>query len=284
MRLERFVIVFALVIVFFVAGSAVFEEKSRIFAQEPLPQDLIRQVGFDQRLDAQVPLEATFMNSEGQFVRLGDLLGDKPVLLSLGYYECPMLCTLIRSGLLSSLQELDAFTVGEEFEVIFISVDPDESVEIAAETKDITVAEYMRSPGGQGWHFLVGSENQTQHLAEAIGFRYVYDPRSDEYVHPSGVVVLTPEGRVAKYFFGIDFPARDLRLGLIEAAENRIGSIVDQLLLTCYHYDPISGQYTLSIMNIIRIAGVFTVLTILSFVFLMLYRERRNPSFVPKSA
>lgn len=265
-----------LVVVLLLAGV------SPVYGQEPLPQDLITQVEFDQKLNEQVPLELPFTDSTGQQVRLGDYFGEKPVILSLGYYECPMLCSLVRNGLFQSLQELD-FSIGEEFEVIIVSIDPAETPEIAETKRRVSITEYGRSVSGEGWNFLVGEEESIRKLAAAIGFSYAYDANIDEYVHPSGIVVLTPKGKIAKYFYGIDYPARDLRLGLVEAAANKIGSPVDQFLLMCYHYDPVSGEYTLFIMNIIRMVGLTTILVIGGGLFFMLRRERHK-AVSPRSA
>jgi protein SCO1/2 len=251
-------------------------------AQGDLPQDLIKEVGFDQKLDAQLPLDLEFTDSAGQSVRLGDYFGDKPVILSLGYYECPMLCTLVRNGLFESLQGLEYFTAGEDFEVVVVSVDPAETPEIAETKRRVTVMSYGRSLDGQidesgrGWNFLVGEEDSIATLADAVGFRYTYDPKIDEYVHPSGIMVVTPEGRISKYLYGIQYPALDMRLALVEASQNQIGSPVDQFLLTCYHYDPVEGQYTLFVTNLVRIAGFVTVAIIGLIVGLMLYREKHK--------
>jgi protein SCO1/2 len=251
-------------------------------AQGDLPQDLIKEVGFDQKLDTQLPLDLEFTDSAGQPVRLGDYFGDKPVILSLGYYECPMLCTLVRNGLFESLQGLEYFTAGEDFEVVVVSVDPAETPEIAETKRRVTVMSYGRSLDGQidesgrGWNFLVGDEDSIAALADAVGFRYTYDPKIDEYVHPSGIMVVTPEGRISKYLYGIQYPALDMRLALVEASQNQIGSAVDQFLLTCYHYDPVEGQYTLFVTNLIRIAGFATVAIIALVVGLMLYREKQK--------
>jgi protein SCO1/2 len=239
-------------------------------------------VGFDQKLDTQLPLDLEFTDSAGQPVRLGDYFGDKPVILSLGYYECPMLCTLVRNGLFESLQGLEYFTAGEDFEVVVVSVDPAETPEIAETKRRVTVMSYGRSLDGQidesgrGWNFLVGDEDSIAALADAVGFRYTYDPKIDEYVHPSGIMVVTPEGRISKYLYGIQYPALDMRLALVEASQNQIGSAVDQFLLTCYHYDPVEGQYTLFVTNLIRIAGFATVAIIALVVGLMLYREKQK--------
>lgn len=248
-----------------------------VFAGDPLPQDLIRQVGFDQRLGESVPLDLGFTDSTGNPVVLGDYFGEKPVVLSLGYYECPMLCSLVRNGLFESLKKLDTFSIGQDFEVVIVSIDPNETSEIAQVKRTESMLNYGRSTSPEGWNFLVGNEESIQALAASIGFRYAYDPKIDEYVHPSGVLVLTPQGKIARYFYGIDFPANNLRLGLVEAAEGKIGSPVDQFLLTCYHYDPVSGEYTLAIMNIIRIIGGITVLIVGGALFFMLKKDRNKP-------
>lgn len=248
-------------------------------AQQPLPQDLIREVAFSQKLEQYIPLDLPFIDSTTNLVTLGDFFHDKPIILSLGYYECPMLCSLTRVGLLKALQELEAFDVGDEFEVVVVSIDPDETPDVAARTKEITVAEYLRPGSESGWHFLVGQEKVIKALADSVGFQYAYDPRIDEYVHPNGVIILTPEGQIGRYFYGIDFPSQGLRLGLVEAADNKIGSPLDELLLICYHYDPISGTYTLSILAILRVLGTLTVLSIGGFVVTMLRRERHQMSF-----
>jgi protein SCO1/2 len=248
-----------------------------VYADDPLPQDLIRQVGFEQRLDEQIPLNLAFTDSTGQVVTLDDYFKDKPVILSLGYYECPMLCALVRNGLFESLKQLD-FTVGQDFEVVIVSVDPDETPEIAEVKRQASMIEYGRSGSPVGWNFLVGDETNIRQLADAIGFKYTYDAKIDEYVHPSGIVVITPQGKIARYFYGIEFPTQSLRFGLVEAAANKIGSPIDQFLLICYHYDPGSGEYTLAIMNIIRIIGALTIVIVGGAIFFMLRRDWRKPA------
>jgi len=245
----------------------------RVLAQENLPQNLIRQVSFEQKLDEQVPLHLTFTDSTDRSVRLGDYFGEKPVILVLGYYECPMLCSLVRNGLFESLKALD-FSVGEEFELVLVSIDPNETPGIAEMKRRASVMEYGRSMSDEGWHFLTGEETSIVQLADAIGFRYTYDSNIEQYLHPSGIVVVTPAGKISRYFYGIDYPAQDLRLGLVEAAANRIGSVTDQLLLLCYHYDPVSGEYTFFIMNIIRVIGGMTIAVIGGLLFFMLRRDR----------
>ncbi len=248
-----------------------------VLAEGPLPQDIITQVRFEQKLDAQVPANLSFTDSTGKAVTLGDYFGDKPIILDLGYYECPMLCSLVRNGLFESLKQLD-FTVGQDFTVLIVSIDPGETPDIAEVKRRASMMDYGRSTSTDGWNFLVGPEDSIKQLADTVGFKYVYDAEIDQYAHPSGVVILTPEGRVSRYFYGIEFPPTTLRLGLVEAAANKIGSPVDQLLLACYHYDPVSGEYTLAIMNIIRIIGVATVALVGGAVFFMVRRDSRKSS------
>lgn len=238
--------------------------------------DPLHDVGFDQRLDAQTPLDALFVDEEGRTVAFGDYFGEKPVLLALNYYECPMLCSIVREGVLTSLQQLD-FDVGREFTVIFVSIDPTETPMIAAAQKAATVARYGRPGAAEGWHFLTGSQESIDQLAQAVGFRYVYDEPTAQYSHPSGVVILTPQGRVARYFYGIEYVSRDLRLGLVEASHNKIGSPIDQLLLLCFHYDPVTGRYSGLIMTITQVAGALTVLMLGITMFVLTRRHRRRP-------
>jgi protein SCO1 len=235
----------------------------------------LRDIGIDQKLDSQVPLELEFVNEAGRTVRLQDLVGQKPVVLSLVYYECPMLCTLVLNGMLTSFRTL-AFTAGKEFDVITVSISPDETPELASAKKKHYLQRYDREGGEQGWHFLTGREDQIKQLAHAVGFRYQYDPVTEEYAHASGIMILTPQGRVARYYYGIEYAPRDLRLGLIEASANRIGSPVDQVLLYCLHYDPMTGKYGVVVRNVLRLAGLATILVLGGFILVMLARDRAN--------
>lgn len=239
------------------------------------PADVIRQVGFDQKLDAQVPLELGFRDATGQPVALQNYFGKKPVVLALVYYDCPMLCTMVLNGLVRSLRavKLDA---GDQFQVVVVSFDPGETPALAAAKKDAYVHQYGRAGAAEGWHFLTGEQVSIRRLTQAVGFRYTYDARSRQFAHASGIVVLTPSGKVSRYFYGIEYAARDLRLGLVEASANKIGTTIDQVLLFCYHYDPLTGKYGFVIMNFIRLAGLATVLALGGFIFLMLRRERRG--------
>jgi len=239
------------------------------------PAPILQRVGIDQKLNAQVPLDLVFRDESGRAVALREYFGERPVILSLVYYECPMLCTLILNGLLRSLRAL-SFTAGREFIVLTVSFDPREGPELAAAKKRAYVRSYGRSEAERGWHFLTGEETAIRRLTEAVGFRYAFDAETGQFAHASGIMVLTPQGRVARYFYGIEYAPRDLRLGLVEAAQGKIGSPVDQLLLYCYHYDPKTGRYSMLIMNVLRLAGAATVLALGGFMLAMFRRERRK--------
>jgi protein SCO1/2 len=229
-------------------------------------------VGFDQRLDHEVPGDLAFRDENDQGVNLGHYLQGKPVILALTYFECDNLCPLVRQGLVESVRPL-AFTVGKEFDVVVVSIDPAETPAIATAVKAETVAVYDRPGSEAGWHFLTGEHETIDRLAQAIGFRYAYDGERDEYAHASGVVLLTPAGKIARYFYGIEYAPKDVRLGLVEASQNRIGTPIDQLLLLCYHYDPSAGKYSLLIIDILRWAGLLTVAGLAMLLFLMRRQE-----------
>jgi cytochrome c oxidase subunit II len=223
-------------------------------------------IGFDQRLDEQVPLDLAFRDEAGKTVRLGDYFNRKPVILALVYYQCPMLCNQVLNGLAGSLKAL-SFDAGKEFEVVTVSFNPRETSDLAAAKKESYVRDYGRAGASEGWHFLTGDPRPIDALTRAVGFRYAYDPMLNQYAHASGVVVLTPKGRVARYFYGIEYAPRDLRFGLIEAAEERIGTPVDQVLLLCYRYDPKTGKYSAAVMKSLRLGGVMTVIGIVALLF-----------------
>jgi len=220
---------------------------------------ILRNVGIDQKLNQQIPLDLEFHDETGKAVRLGEYFGQKPIILSLVYYDCPMLCTMVLNGLLESLKQLK-FNVGDQFNVVTVSFDPTEKPSLAAAKKAIYVGLYGRPGASENWHFLTGNEKAIQQLTQAVGFRYNYDPPTKQYVHATGIMVLTPEGRLARYFYGIKYPAGNLRLGLVEASRGEIGSPVDQILLYCCQYDPQTGKYSLIISRAIKIAGGVTVL------------------------
>ena len=232
-------------------------------------------IGLDQRLNAQLPLDLTFTDESGNPVRLREYFGTKPVILSLAYYECPMLCSLVINGVIRTLRTL-SFSAGNEFNVLTISFNPKDTPKMAAIKKQTSLQSYNRAGAETGWHFLTGNEATIKQLTQVIGFRYRYDPERKEYAHPSGIMVLTPEGRISRYFYGVEYAPRDVRLGLIEAASGKIGSPVDQLLLLCYHYDPATGKYGVVITRSLRLAGAVTVLGIGTFIILSLRRDRRQ--------
>jgi protein SCO1/2 len=233
--------------------------------------DLLKNVGVDQKLNQSVPLNLTFRDERGKSVRLAEYFGQKPVILSLVYYNCPMLCTQVLNGLESSLK-LIPMDIGKQFDVVTVSIDPTERPVLAEAKQALYTGLYGRPNAAQGWHFLTGDEPQIRELANAVGFRYAYDPGSKQFAHASAIMVLTPEGKISRYFYGIQFPSRDLRLGLVEASEGKIGTPVDQVLLFCYHYDPSTGKYGLLISRLIQAAGVVTVLAIGGLI-LVLYRK-----------
>lgn len=238
-----------------------------------LPEPL-REVGFDQRLGESVPLDLAFRDAEGRSVTLGDYFDGRPVALALVYYDCPMLCPLTLAGLARSLKPLE-LSAGREFQLLTVSFDPGETPEQAAKARDRYLPLYGREGAEEGWHFLTGEAAAIARLAEAIGFRYTFDEERDEYAHAAGLVVLTPQGRVARYFFGTDHPARDLRLAMVEATDGGIGNAVDQLLLYCFHYDPATGRYNAATWNLVRAGAALTVLALVGFILVMLRRERR---------
>jgi protein SCO1/2 len=231
-------------------------------------------VGIDQRLDQQVPLDLAFRDEAGRAVRLGDFFGKRPVVLALVYYDCPMLCTQVLNGLVSALGVV-SFDAGREFDVVAVSFDPREKPADAATKKTAYLTRYRRPGAEAGWHFLTGEAASIAALTKAVGFRYRYDAGLDQFAHASAVFVLTPGGRVSRYFFGIEYAPKDLRLGLIEASDSRIGTPVDQILLYCFHYDPKSGKYGAAIVNIVRLAGGATVVTLALSIALMSRRARR---------
>jgi protein SCO1/2 len=232
--------------------------------------ELLKQVGIDQKLNQSIPLNLTFRDEDGKTVELGQFFGQKPVILTLVYYNCPMLCTQVLNGVESGLKELPT-DIGKQFDVVTISIDPTESHVLAKVKREMYVGMYGRPGAAQGWHFLTGDEPQIRQLADAVGFRYAYDPDTKQFAHASAIMLLTPEGKISRYFYGIQYPTRDLRLGLVEASEGKIGSSVDQVLLFCYHYDPATGKYGLLISHLIQAGGALTVL-ILGIGMLILFR------------
>jgi protein SCO1/2 len=245
------------------------------------PTNVWQRVGFDQRLNAQVPLRLEFRDEQGRRVRLGDYFGAKPVVLVMGYYGCQNLCGVVMDSLLTTLGQL-SFAAGDQFDVVAISIDSHETPKLAQMKKAVYLEQYHRPGAARGMHFLTGGATAVKKLARAVGFRYVYDADLEQFVHAAGTLVLTPEGRIARYFYGVQYPPRDLRLGLIEASGHRIGSLVDRVLLLCARYDPATGRYSVAVWNILRAACAVTAVAMGSFIFLAVRRERRAP-FKPEA-
>lgn len=239
------------------------------------PPQLPGKVGITQKLDAQVPLDTMFRDERGHVVRLGELFRGKPVILSFMYYRCPMLCSMVMEGVTSALTELK-FDIGKEFDVVTISFDPRDTPQLASEKKEKYVKRYGRAGAADGWHFLTSHESAIRRVTSAVGFEYAYDIQSDQFAHGTALIILTPQGRVSRYFYGFEYKPRDLRLGLVEASANKIGTATDQLLLLCFHYDPATGKYSRTAMNFVRAGGVATVVTLVSFIVVMIRRERRQ--------
>lgn len=237
--------------------------------------DLLRDVGLDQRLGDTIPLDLTFRDEHGHSVALREFFGQKPVILTLVYYQCPMLCTEVLNGLLSSAKELP-LEIGKDFSIVTVSIDPSERPILANVKHELYTGLYGRPGAPQGWHFLTGEAPQIKALAQAVGFRYAYDSATGQFAHPSGMMLLTPQGKLARYFYGIRFPERDLRLGLVEASQGKIGSPVDQLLLYCYHYDAATGKYGLLISRVIKLAAALTILSLGLVITILFRRERYN--------
>jgi protein SCO1 len=235
---------------------------------------LLQNVGIEQHLDAQVPPGLAFVDDTGKAVRLGDYFGRKPLILNLVYYNCTMLCGEELAGLASAMR-LVKFDVGNQFDVITVSFDPRETPEMAQAKKKDYVARYGRANASSGWHFLTGQAESINALANAVGFQYHYDPKTNQYAHATAIMVLTPQGHISRYFYGVDFPPKDLRMGLVEASQAKIGNAVDAVLLYCYHYNPETGKYGAIITNILRLAGAATIL-ILGGMILVLWRLDRS--------
>jgi protein SCO1/2 len=242
--------------------------------------EVLKQVGFDQNLNAQVPLDVAFRDERGANITLRQILNTptmqgKPAILELVYYQCPMLCTEVMNATLNSLKEIP-LEIGKDFSVITVSIDPTEKP-VLAEARQIMYAGLYGRPGAvRGWHFLTGDAPAIQQLAAAVGFRYVYDKQSSQFAHASGIMVLTPAGRISRYYYGIAYKPRDLRLGLVEASESKIGSAVDAILLYCYHYDPSTGKYGLVVANIVRAGAALTVVALTAMVLIFLRREKHS--------
>jgi protein SCO1 len=253
---------------------------SPIFAQQPGPPPILREVSIAQRLNEPIPPEITFRDENGKAVRLGDYFGTKPIVLSLVYFDCPALCTEVLNGELRTMKAI-TLDLGKDFDAITVSFEPKDTPELAKAKRDVYAGQYGRPGAREHWHFLTGDQPSIDALTQAAGFHYAYDSASRQYAHAAAILVLTPHGRIARYFYGVQYPGRDVRLGLVEASEGKIGTPTDHALLYCYQYDPATGKYGLIVMNVVRAAGVLTVLVLGIFMFVMFRRERNHPSGPP---
>jgi protein SCO1/2 len=236
---------------------------------------VVSQVGFDQKLGIQLPLDLRFHDDTGRDLRLGELFGRRPVILAPVYFRCPLLCNQLLNGLTRSLKPV-SLAAGQDFDVIAFSINPAETPDLAGPKKRAYLEQYDRPGSANGWHFLVGDQPAISALTEAIGFRYTFNPQTELYAHAAGVVIVTPEGRIARYFYGIDFPPKELESELTRARAGQIGNPIGRLLLLCYDYDAATGKYTLSIMRLLRVAGTATAVALGAFVCLMFRREAKE--------
>jgi len=242
---------------------------------QSLSNEQIARVDFEQHLGASVPVNATFRDESGAPVLLGQFFGERSVVLALAYYECPNLCTIVLNGMLESLRNVRQ-DAGRDFDVVVVSINPSELPKLAADKKHTYTMRYGRPGSARGWHFLTGDSASIQQLADAVGYHYVYEPKSKQYAHPSGIVVLTPEGKISRYFLGIEYPPNEMRKALAEASQSRIGSLASRLLLLCFHYDPHTGRYTLLITRLMQIAGIGTALGVGLLIVRMARHERHR--------
>ena len=271
------------VILALVVASGIVATSSGVRAQN-VPLGILDDVAVEQHLDQELPMDLTFVDETDEPIALGSVFGNRrPVLLVPVYYECPMLCQEVLRGLVRGLKGVP-FDAGIEFDVVAISFDAGESAELAASKRDEVLKQYGERGTRDGFRFWTGSQESIDRFTEAIGFRYAYDADRDEFAHASAVVMATPDGRIARYFFGLDFAPRDLRLGIVEASDGTIGGAVEALLLYCYHYDPLTGKYGVVIMNVLRLAGLITVLLLGGFILLNVRRDRDRGRFYRPAA
>lgn len=243
--------------------------------QGGVPKDLADKVGIDQKMDAQVPLDLKFKDENGQSVTLGQYFTGKPMMLTMLQYTCTQVCSAELEALSASLNDLK-FTAGKEFDMVTVSIDPTETPAIAGAVKAEQLQKYPRPEAKKGWHFLSGDEKSIKALAASVGFKYVYDAPNKQYIHPDGVILLTPQGHVSRYFMQLQYAPQDLRFGLMEASKNQIGDVLDRFALQCFHYNPITGRYSFQIMAVLRFIAIAVVLGGLGAIWLMVRREKKD--------
>jgi protein SCO1/2 len=252
-------------------------------AQQATTPAILNKVGIKQNLGDQIPPDLTFRDENGNTVRLGDFFGKKPIVLSLVYFDCPALCTEVLNGELRTMNAI-SLNLGKDFEAVTVSFEPKDSPALARAKREVYVGQYGRPGSVDHWHFLTGEQPSITALTNAAGFQYAYDSSIRQYAHAAAILVLTPEGRIARYFYGVVYPARDVRLGLVEASEGKIGTVTDHAMLLCYQYDPMTGKYGVVIINVLRIAGALTVVVLGIFMLLMFLRERRRSALIHPAA
>jgi protein SCO1/2 len=237
---------------------------------------ILREVSISQNLNGQVPADLVFRDENGNAVRLGDYFGTRPIVLSLVYFDCPALCTEVLNSQLRSMQAI-SLNLGKDFEAITVSFEPKDTPALAKAKRDVYAGEYGRPGAAQNWHFLTGEAQSINALTKSVGFHYAYDPAIKQYAHAAAIMLLTPDGRVDRYFYGVQYPPRNFRLGLVDASHGKIGTLTDQALLFCYQYDPETGKYGMVVMNVVRAGGALTLLVLGIFMFVMFRRDRRHP-------
>jgi protein SCO1/2 len=252
-------------------------------AQQITTPAILDKVGITQNLNAQIPPDLAFRDETGKSVRIGDFLGRKPIVLSLVYFDCPALCTEVLNGELRTMKAI-SLDLGKDFDAVTVSFEPKDTPALAKAKRDVYIGQYGRPGAADHWHFLTGDRQSIDALTSAAGFRYAYDSSIRQYAHAAAILVLTPDGRIDRYFYGVIYPARDLRLGLVEASEGKIGTLTDHALLYCYQYDPMTGKYGVVVMNVLRAAGGLTVLVLGIFITLMFLRERKRPAGIARAA
>ncbi len=275
-RIPAALLLSALFFAAFASAPAFSQSESPV--PHPSKKDLppvLQQVDFSPVLNAPIPLDLPFRDDQGNTVTLASYFHGKPVVLALVYYQCPMLCSQVLDGMVGALKPI-AFNVGQDFDVLVVSFDPHETPAMAAAKRKDAIKEYNRPGSASGFHFLTGDQPSIAALTQAAGFHYAWDSSTKFWVHASGIIVLTPQGRISRYFYGIEYPPNDLRLGLVESSQNRIGTPIDRVLLYCYHFDPSTGKYSAMIVNILRLGGLFTLGLLAIFITLFLRRDRRG--------
>jgi protein SCO1/2 len=252
-------------------------------AQQATTPAILSKVGITQNLNAQIPPGLVFRDETGNSVRIGDFFGQKPIVLSLVYFDCPALCTEVLNGELRTMKAI-SLDLGKDFDAVTVSFEPKDTPPLAKAKRDVYAGLYGRPGAADHWHFLTGDRQSIDALTNVAGFHYAYDSSIRQYAHAAAILVLTPNGRIDRYFYGVQYPARDVRLGLVEASEGKIGTLTDHALLYCYQYDPMTGKYGVVVMNVLRAAGGLTVLVLVIFMIMMFLRERKRPVDVPPAA